>query len=62
MDTCPYCNARDIVLTLTNEDGTYSMCDVCSVAWGVKANASVARCEVSVLEYWANLPDARVRR
>ena len=59
MMICPYCNARDIVLTLTNEDGTYSMCDVCSVAWGVKANASVARCEVSVLEWWFSLPDAQ---
>lgn len=62
MNTCPYCNARDIVLTLTSEDGTYSMCDVCSVAWGVKANACVARCEVSVLEWMWNLPDAKVQR
>ena len=62
MNTCPYCNARDIVLTLTNEDGTYSMCDVCSVAWGTKMNAVTARCEVRVLEYWASLADSEVIR
>lgn len=59
--TCPYCNARDIVLTLTNDDGTYSMCDVCSVAWGVKANAAEARDQVSKLEYAWSLPTVEER-
>lgn len=60
--TCPYCRDREIALTLTDQDGTYSMCDVCSIQWGIKAQASTARCEVRVLEYWASLPDARVAR
>lgn len=57
---CPYCKDRLIALTLTDDSGTYSVCEVCSMAWGAKANAVTARCEVRVLEYWAGLPDARV--
>jgi len=62
MMTCPYCHDREIALTLTDQGGTYSMCNVCSLAWGIKAQASTARCEVLALEYWASLPDARVAR
>lgn len=63
MNTCPYCNARPIAVTLCDQGGTYSMCDTCSAAWGTKMNAVEARCQVRVLEWWYSLPDAQeVRR
>ena len=56
---CPYCKVRKIEVTLTDLDGTYSVCFVCSMQWGLKAQAPIARCQVRELEHWYSLPDAQ---
>jgi hypothetical protein len=56
---CPYCKVRKIEVTLTDIDGTYSMCFNCSMQWGLKAQAPIARCQVRELEHWYSLPDAK---
>lgn len=56
---CPYCQLRKIELTLCDNDGYYSVCCVCSMQWGTKANAFQARSEVRALEWWYSLPDAQ---
>lgn len=67
---CPYCRQRDAALTLSDENGTYHLCRVCAVQWGiekgsgvscnlyVKADQGVARAELRELEYLWTLPCA----
>jgi hypothetical protein len=57
--TCPYCNQRTITMTLCTAEGTYSCCNACGVAWGLKAQAFEAGAEVRLLEWWYSLPDAQ---
>ena len=56
---CRYCQLRNIELTLCDHDGYYSVCFVCSMQWGLKAQAPIARCQVRELEHWYSLPDAQ---
>ena len=59
-ELCPYCQHNKIAMTLTDKTGSYHICHVCAIQFGLTVQAvNVANArneELALLNKWAEVP------